>query len=197
MKSQQAYLQLIGDALIPLFGALFFGWGLYFILIYYFLDLAAQEFIIQLKSKKINQFSGKKPTFLANYTAVSVLLLLVGIGLIHVAVYFIHPTIQFQQEWMEFMTYEELGIPQGVVLLPLIAFAAYQQYKMTFLMPAKFRSIRLEDLWRQHHQSQLLVLAAAVITMGFAKLFVLPDLVYVMAIVILRAAYQYWQIRKQ
>jgi hypothetical protein len=196
VKNQQAYLQLVGDALIPLFGALFFGWGLYFILIYYFLDLTAQEVIIQLKSRKINEFSGKKSALLGNYTALSILLLLIGIGLIHVAVYFIHPTIQFQQEWIEFMTYEELGIPQGVLLLPLIAFAAYQQYRMTFLMPAKFRSIRLEDVWRAHHQSQLLVLAAAGISMGLAHVFVLPDLVYVLAIVVLRAAYQYWQIRK-
>ena len=196
MKIQQAYLQLIGDALIPLFGALFFGWGLYFILIYYFLDLLAQEVILQLKSKKINEFSGKKNTQLGKSTVLSFLLLLLGIALIHLAVYVIHPTIHFWQEWIEFMTYKELGIPQGVLLLPLIAFAAYQQYRMTFLMPAKFRSIRLEEIWKPHHQSQLLVLAAAGISMGLAYLFTLPDLVYVLAIVAFRAAFQYWQIRK-
>ena len=196
MKIQQAYVQLVGDAIIPLAGALFFDWGLYFILIYYFLELLAQEVILQLKSKKIAEYSGKGTELRGKYTALSFLFLLVGIGLIHLAVYFIHPGIHFQQEWIDFMAYEDMGIPQGVLLLPLVAFAEYQQYRMTFLMPAKFRSVRMEDLWKSHHQSQLLVLAAAGISVGLAQVLTLPDLVYVLAIVLLRAAYQFWQLRK-
>lgn len=196
MKIQPAYIQLVGDALIPLAGALFFGWGLYFILIYYFLDLIAQEVIIQLKSKKIIEFSGNQHNLRGYYTVLSLLLLFLGMGLIHLAVYFIHPSIEFQKEWIEFISYEEMGIPQGILLIPLIAFAAYQQYRMTFLMPAKFRLMRLEELWKPHHHSQLLMLAAAGIAIGLAQIVALPDLVYVLSIVALRAVYQVWLLRK-
>jgi hypothetical protein len=196
VKIQQAYLQLVGDALIPLAGALFFDWGLYFILLYYFLELIAQEVIIQLKSKKIADYNGKAHAFPVKHTVLSVLFLFVGIGLVHVAVYVIHPTIHFPTELVEFLTYEEMGIQQGILLLPLIAFAEYQQYRMTFLMPAKFRSVRFEDLWKSHHQAQLLVIAAAGISVGLAQVVALPDLAYVLAIVLFRATYHIWLIRK-
>lgn len=196
MKIQQAYVQLVGDAIIPLAGALFFDWGLYFILIYYFLELIAQEVILQLKSKKITEYSGNGSELRGKYTVLSILFLFVGLGLIHLAVYFIHPNIHFEREWIEFMTYEEMGIPQGVLLLPLVVFAEYQQYRMTFLLPAKFRSVRMEEMWKEHHQSQLLVIGAAAVSVGLAQIVALPELAYVLAIVLFRAVYQLWLLRK-
>lgn len=196
MKIQQAYIQLIGDAIIPLAGALFFDWGLYFILVYYCLDLIAREVILQLKSKKIIEFSGINNNLRMRYTVLSVLYFLLGLAMIHAAVYVIHPTINFQKELIDFMSYEEMGIQQGFILLPLIAFAAFQQYRMSFLMPAKFRSMSLEEIWKPHHQSQLIVIAAAGIAIGVAQVVALPDLVYVLAIVAVSSLYQLWQLRK-
>ena len=58
MKTNQAYIQLIGDAVIPLAGALFFDWSLYFILIFYCIDLFVAEVILHVKSKKTVEFRG-------------------------------------------------------------------------------------------------------------------------------------------
>lgn len=196
MKIRQEYIQLIGDAVIPLAGAFFFDWSLYFILIFYCLDLLAQEVILHLKSKKTVEFRGIDKNIWSTNGIKSGVLLLFVLALIHVAVYFIEPGIDFKQQLYDFIMYEELGIPQGVVLVPLIAFSAYQLYKMTFLMPARFRTISLEEIWKPHLIAQLIIIGFAGLSIGISQFIVFPEIVYVLAIVIISFSYSLYQVSK-
>ena len=190
--NRQSLVQLFGDAVIPLAGVFLFEWSLYFILLFYCLDMIANEIIAHLKSKKIIEFNGKDKKAWVISGLKSVLLMIISLVTIHVAVYFIHADIDFKKEFVAFMMYEELGIPQGYVLVPLIAFSSYQVYRMNFLMPAKFRSIQLEEVWRPHIQSLIVIILAAGASIGLSQLIIFPDWAYVIIIVLVAFSYQFW-----
>lgn len=196
MKINQAYIQLIGDAVIPLAGALFFDWSLYFILIFYCIDLVATEVILHLKSKKTVEFRGINKKEWITRGLKSGILFLISLVLIHLGVFSIHPEIDFQKELIAFMAYEEMGIAQGYILVPLIAFAAYQLYKMTFLLPARFRTISMDEIWCPHLISLLIIIGFSGVVIGISQFLVFPELAYVLSIVGISAAYQFWQIVK-
>jgi hypothetical protein len=196
VKIRQEYIQLIGDAIIPLAGAFFFDWSLYFILVFYCLDLLANEVILHLKSKKTVEFRGINKSEWSTGGLKSGGLLLVALALIHVAIFFIEPGIDFKQQLYDFIMYEELGIPQGFVLVPLIAFSAFQLYRMKFLMPARFRTITMDQIWRPHLTSLLIIIGFTGLAIGISQFIVFADIAYVLAIVIISSAYQYWQIIK-
>jgi len=193
---KQAYIQLIGDAVIPLAGALFFDWSLYFILIFYCLDLLASEVIIHLKSKKTIEFRGINKKEWMQRGVKSGILLLVALAIIHVGVFFIQPGIDFQKELVDFMAYEEMGIQQGYILVPLIAFSAYQLYRMSFLMPARFRTVTMNEIWNPHLISLVIIIGFSGVSIGISQFIVFPDLAYTLAIVVISSAYQLWRLVK-
>lgn len=196
MRIKQAYIQLIGDAIIPLAGALFFDWSLYFILIFYCIDLLASEVILHLKSKKTVEFHGINVKKWRQQGLKSGLLLVLALLLIHLGVFFIQLGIDFSTELIDFMAYEEMGIQQGYILVPLIAFSAYQLYKMTFLMPARFRTITLDEIWHPHRISLLIIIGFSGLVIGLSQLIVFHELVYILAIVAISSVYQFWRIVK-
>ncbi len=196
MKIRQEYIQLVGDAIIPLAGAFFFDWSLYFILIFYCLDILAQEVILHLKSKKTVEFLGKNKKVWSSHGLKSGLLLLVALVLIHFAVFFIEPGIDFKRQLYEFIMYEELGIPQGVILVPLIAFSAYQLYRMNFLMPARFRTISIERIWRPRFNALVVIIGFSGLVIGISQFIIFSEVVYVLSIVTISFFYSLYQLSK-
>lgn len=196
MKIKQEYIQLVGDAIIPLAGAFFFDWSLYFILIFYCIDLLALEVILNLKSKKTVEFRGINKKEWSKRAVKSGVLLLLTLALIHTAVFFIEPGIDFKQQLYDFIMYEEMGIAQGFILVPLIAFSAYQLYKMNFLMPARFRTVSMDEIWRPHFISLVVMIGFSGLAIGLSQFIVFHELVYVLGIVIVSSAYQLWRILK-
>ncbi len=192
MKLNPKYLQLIADGLIPLLGLIVWNWSLYFILLFYFLDLLSAEIILHLKSKKTIGFQGaaglKKEWLKWGVTSFSFLLL--SIITIHFAVYFISPGIDFKVEAIAFWNYEEMGIKQGYILLPLVFFVSYQQYKMTFLMSGKFRNTQFVILWKKHVIPLILIIAFAGLCVGLSWFMRLPEPVYVIGIIALSTLYK-------
>lgn len=192
MKINPKYIQLVGEALIPLTGFFFWDWGLYFILLFYLLDMLASEAIIHLKSRKSIEFYGTGQKERVSYGIQSALLLVLSIISIHTALYFIQPGIDFKHEVIAFWTYEELGMQQGYLLAPLVAFGAYQHYKMTFLRQGKFRSLEHGDIWKSHLKAFLLIISACGIALGLSQVVELLEIVYVLGIVALSSAYQFF-----
>lgn len=193
MKLNPKYIQLIGDALLPILGLLLWDWGLYFILLFYILDLISGELIIHLKSKKIVEYQGKK--LLGQwwkYGIISTLLLGICIVLIHLAVGQVVPEIDFTKEAWAFWSYEEIGIQQGYILVPLLLITAYQQYKIFFLMSAKYRTVELSTPWKRRFISYALMIAGAGITIGIASFLSVPQWIYILLVVAGASSFQYF-----
>jgi len=185
MPIKQKLIQLVLEGLIPLLGFFLWDWSLYFILLFYFIDLAASEFIMHLKSRKTIRYKnhiGEKKRWL-KWGIISSVLFLFSLFVIHLAMFFIVPGIQFCTEVYDFINYEEMGIKQGYILIPLVLLLSYQQYKMTFLMPARFRNTDIQSLWKGHIIATIAIIAFAGLSLGIAQFVLFPEIIYVLGIV--------------
>ena len=91
MRIKPKYIQLVSEALIPLLGFFLWEWSLYFILLFYFIDLFIDEVIMHVKSKKIESFHFnklyKKQWVL--FGILSSVLLFTVVALIQIALFYI------------------------------------------------------------------------------------------------------------
>ena len=191
MRVNLRLIQLLGDALIPILGFFWWNWNLYFIVLFYLLDLIANEFIVHLKANKIQKHHEQRDNkkWLVN-AMIGVCLLIFGLVLTHLALQQIQPDIDFKKELIAFWTYEDLGMEQGYFLLPLIIFASYQRYKMEFLLSKKYITQTTIELFRGHIQSLLMIIGFVGIAYGVSFLVVFPEIVYVLGIILLTSIYQ-------
>nr|AOE10995.1 hypothetical protein [uncultured bacterium] len=145
---------------------------------------------MHLKSKKITKthnIKDNKEWFFSG--ALSLFTVFAMITLIHVAMYSIEPSIDFIKQIKLFWTYEEMGMQQGYLLIPLVVFAAYSQYRMDFLMMRKDRVAELNIEWKKHLRALLVIIGFTGIVIGLSQFIVLAEIVYVLGIVGLIAAY--------
>lgn len=189
MNLNPKYVQLIGDALIPLLGFFWWDWSLYFILLFYGLDLIANEIIIHLKSRKIIQFQSEDKQIWLKLGVFSAFTLILIVFLCHLTILNLYPSIDFQQEIISFWQYEELGIQQGFILVPLIAITAYQQYSIFFIRTQIFRKVGLKSIWKNHLTALLIILGITGIFLGLSKWILIPDVVIIIGIVVLSSVY--------
>ncbi|MDB4091182.1 hypothetical protein N9528_02520 [Crocinitomicaceae bacterium] len=190
-KLNPKIFQLASEGLIPLLGLFIWNWSLYFILLFYFFDLIANEAIMNLKSKKTVHFQGLKMAESIKYSSISLFTLLISIIVIHFAMVFIHPGIDFLIEFSSFWNYEEFGIKQGYFLVPLIVFVSFQQYKMEFLHRAIYRKAVLKEIWNKHTQALIVIVAFAGLCLGISQFFVLPEALCVLGIIALSSLYKW------
>lgn len=193
MRVQPKYILLVSDALIPLLGLFVWNWSLYFILLFYLLDLTAREVIMHLKTREIYRAQGLKNTQKWQQKGLlSGALFLTVVTGIHFAVWWMQPSINFPNELVAFWKYEELGIQQGYILLPLIVYAAYAQYRMSFLMQGKARIVLMDSLWKQHFIALGLILSGGLLAVIVSSLVSISDAVAVCIIVAAAATYSYF-----
>jgi len=193
MRVQPKYILLLSDAIIPLLGLFVWDWSLYFILLFYLLDLLAREVLTHFKTREIYRVQGLKNKRKWQRKGFLSGMLFVGVvAAIHAAVWWMQPEIDFLKELQLFWEYEELGIQQGYILIPLIAYAAYAQYRMSFLMPGKAKNVLMDTVWRQHFIALLLILAGAIITALLGTFIPLEETLVVCLIVIAVGAYGYF-----
>ena len=98
--------------------------------------------------------------------------------MIHIAMMSIQPDIDFVQQAKDFWNYEDMGIKQGYILLPLVAIASYQQYKMSFLTRGLDRVSPLKLVWKNHIRALLVSIGFAGLALGLSRLFVISEIVY-------------------
>jgi hypothetical protein len=180
MKLNPKFIQVVADAAIPLMGFFMWEWNIYFILLFYLLDLFATEIIAHLSARKINEYHAQKQLDLKQ-PLISMVLFMVSLFVVHVFVAAAVPGIDFKKEALAFWSYEDMGIAQGYILIPLILFVAIQRYRMEFLMRGKFRTIQLFMFWQHHFRMYFMLIGGVGIALGLALILVLPELVYVLA----------------
>lgn len=187
MQNKAIYIQLIGDALIPLLGFFLWDWSLYFILLFYLLDLLASEVVVLFKAKKAKGTDSpdKRPFWVYSW-----IILLFNVITFHVGVFLMHPEVNFQEQFVEFMMYEEMGIPQGFVLIPLIGFIAYQQYQMEFVRTGLFTRAVSSKIWARHIVDRLNILIFSLAVVLLLIFVPISEMAILLAIVILSSGYQ-------
>jgi len=185
------YIQLIGDSIIPLLGYFFWNWNLYFILIFYGIDFLTKEVLLHLKSIKINDFRKGENSHWGKFALTSSLLLSFSIFLIQLSMPYIERNFDSFKELYAFWSLKDVGgIEQGYVLIPLIIFIGYFQYKMEFLKPGIFAKMSIQDLWNPHIKSLLFILGFSAFSFGLVQFIQLPEVFFVVGIVLISSLIQ-------
>jgi hypothetical protein len=205
MRLNPKYIQVFGDAIIPVLGFFLWDWSLYFILLFYFLDLVTKEILLHFKSKKIiqhhilnyqtNYQNEQKNWF--KFGLISLLLLVFTTIIIQFSMNFIQVNFNSLKEIVSFLSYKDMGIEQGYILIPLIIFIGYSQYKMEFLTPAIYSKINIHQLWKSHVQTMLILLGFVAFGFGLLHFIILPEWIIVISIVVISTLYQIISIKQK
>lgn len=181
------FIQAIGEAVIPLLGFFYFEWNLYFILLFYFIDLLTTEVFLHLKINQILKFQSvksypKKWKINTIINAFAVLLIMAGT---HLVIQLLYPGMSFKQEFVDFVMYEEAGIPipQGFILLPIVVFGNYQQYKTMFLRPRLYQRQSWSFLFYSRRRALFITLIGIITGYALAYFAAIPIVFYLMMIV--------------
>ncbi|MBW7867136.1 MAG: hypothetical protein H3C31_02290 [Brumimicrobium sp.] len=187
MNTRLRIISAIGEAIIPLMGMLFFNWGIYFILLFYFLDLLTSQVFLYLKVKKIIQFQGIKYPYNSSYgrilvnNTITVSVILIA----HLAVFFIEPGIDFYTQFIDFLAYEEAGmpIPQGYILLPIVILGNWQQYKMLFIRTGRYQVLSWKNIILENRKLLWIALGGGVTAVLISYFIPIPYYIYILAII--------------
>ncbi len=144
-------LQTLIEGLLPVLGYFYWNWDASFILQFYLIDWLLFWVLTLLKARKRIQFSG-------NISEKQEAGKHLGIGFLCIlstslAVFYVLPNIHTGFVWTEriwaFLTYSDMGIQQGFVLVPLMVLSGYLSYKQQFLLPQLFRKYPVNYFTRE------------------------------------------------
>lgn len=187
-------IQVLMEALIPLLGFFLWDWSLYFILLFYLMDMLSDLFFANVRSRRTQQenreLSVRDWIFRSTFAILLLALIITGTGF---ALYHMNPFHSFLGELKAFWMYEEMGIQQGYLLVPLVFLAAYQQYKMEFLMPARYRSTDHNNIWKPYMKAYLYILGGVFLVLISTVFIVFDEVVYVLLTLMLSSAFKFWQ----
>ncbi len=125
MNRLEGISSLLGDVALPLFGYFFWNWNFYFILLFFMLDQISRVIFLpqRLKLTEISK-QDKNKICLRQFV-----LLVIELLVIHSAVYLHNYEINFATEFGNFLSYEDMGISQGVILIPIIIASEWMRIK--------------------------------------------------------------------
>jgi hypothetical protein len=183
-------IQVLSDALIPVLGYLFWDWDLFFILLYYLLDLLISEIFMCFKSRSISSIRGLRMRetlayFIVGMIIVSSILLLLRIFMLN-----LHPEINLIAETVEFWRYKDLGIEQGYILLPLLILVGYQRYKTEFIKSELHKKTSLKELWVLHYRELLRLLGYTGLISATSFIILFPEWMYLILLLFGTTVYQ-------
>jgi len=115
MKRVELISALLGEIGIPLAGFFWWNWDLHFILLFFLFDQLGRLLFLKKRLNGIqtgNNILGKQ-----------VGQFILDAFFVHLVVFALHPAHNLLHSFWKFLTYTEWGIPQGVVLLPLLYFS--------------------------------------------------------------------------
>lgn len=194
--NKRVVFQLVLEAVIPLAGFFLWNWSLYFIVLFYVLDLFSREIVTHFKAKKIWKHNGgngdeSKKKWITQ-GVLSLILLGFSLALIHFFFLLYQPDMDQIKEAKAFWMYKDLGIEQGYFLLPLVALTAFAQYRQEFIFTARYKTVQLKQIWSEHLRTRFALLAGIGLGIGICQL--LPNLTeafYVFAIIVFSSLYNF------
>ncbi len=183
-------IQILLESAIPLLGFYLWDWNLYFILLFYMMDMLADESITTLKARDIVKVGRAQWSNTVYWIFASLISMIIAFGAIHFALFWMNSQMDFKAELIRFWTYKELGLEQGYLLLPLVIFAAYQKYKMEFKRTKAYLKIELFGLYLAQLMSYVMIVVFTMLLLAIAALFHPDEQFFVLAIVIVIALYK-------
>lgn len=197
MNRQRLFLvQTLFEALIPVLGYVYWNWDLSFILLFYLLDyvLAFGIFVAKGCKRANHAHDAAESRLLIRRVAAGFGLMVAACSAIGLGVVFLQPDLNWPQRIVDFLLYEDMGIAQGYVLVPLLLLNGILLYRRDFLATARYRLQNMEAITRPFVKQGLILLGSAGIFLGAAALITFPQEVAIFALIAGTSAYR-WFIR--
>lgn len=196
--AQLRIFQALADLAIPLTGYFFLDWSFYFILLFFVLDHIVSSVFTFVRVNKVNSYRGVRGSFPLKNALLTIVCIAVAFIAVIPAIQRIDPRFDLAKETWHFIIYTEPGfpVPQGIILIPLLVFGGYQQYKMQFLITGKFTAATPEEIWKMHFTTVYLVLGISALFLGLSQLIVFPWIVYTLILIFGVAAYRFLYARQ-
>ena len=178
MKSQEKIVSLLGDIAFPLIGFFFWNWGFYFIALYFIIDQLAKQAFLIVRLKNISLQFTEKAILLSKSMALFFFEVLIIILINY------QMTVEFNpiNGIINFLSYEDMGIQQGVVLIPLLIFAEWMKTR-TERRSKQSDEIKQQNINRSLQQSQIRLSMLGII-LGIVNFNMLTELLIVILFLI-------------
>ncbi len=156
MKPRQLIvIQWMFEWMIPVMGFLYWKWDVSFILLFFSIDWLASSTVTYFKLKKRDGFTERKEFPSKRWWWFCFPFL------IHVSSYVVFPFLlksndhhySVSERIWSFLMEKEMGIPQIVLLVPLVGYMAYFQFKQEFLAQHRYRSESVKDLLKSNFRN--------------------------------------------
>lgn len=192
MKQQQLkFIQAGSDLIIPLLGYFIWNWSLFFIVLFLLLDFVVFTILSFLKDQKVQRFKTQSYQFPMQQLGITLGLFLITLAVMNQGFIWHSSGFNIAQETLDFLATKEMGIPQGILLLPLIALGSYMQFKTQFLLHRAYERTSTQAIWKIQHQTNILVLAATILLVALVYFLKLPDWVYLLLITLGSMSYRF------
>ena len=198
MTQQRLFLiQTLLEAIIPVIGYFEWGWDLSFILLFYLLDALLSFGILLAKGKRRLSHSNStvERILFTKHSVSGLSLVAVAIAGIALSITFLHPDLDWWKRIVHFLTYEEWGIQQGYILVPLVVLNGVMVYRQQFLMTARYRTLEMSAITRPFLVQGFVLLGAAGILLGTTALIQFPEELLIAAFVLGISTYRFLVIR--
>lgn len=193
MQKQQL-ISSIFDFLIPFLLYFIWDWDLHFILLFTYIDALAGIVVSYFKERKIESYKQiSKSTAVQNLLKYLIFGVL-GIVFFELAVQQIYPEMHLWKSFIEFLLFEEFGIPQFAFFLPIIVLLNTQQYKLLFIKNNMHQALPLVFLQQKNRNTWMIFALSGLFIFGFSALISATPLLYLLLIVALKSATDLWLI---
>ncbi len=199
MTPQRAFLiQTFLEAAIPVIGYFSWGWDLSFILLFYLIDWLLAYGLTVAKGLKRIRYAEKaeEKQLFRRSLALSFLLMVAACALIALALVQLNPALDWKVRTWEFLVYKELGIQQGLILVPLIVLNGILVYRQQFLLPQRFRVLEMVQITRPLMQQNLLLLATGGLLVAVTYFVKFPEEILIAAAVLGISCYRFFVLRR-
>ncbi len=165
------------EALLPILGYFYWSWDASFILMFYLIDWLLFWVLTLFKARKRIDFSGnevEKQVAVKHLTIAFCCILSTSL-----AVFFTLPNMHTDFSWTEriwaFLSYSDMGIQQGFILIPLMILSGYLTYKQQFLLPQLFRKYPVNQFTQESVKQGIILSFAFGITFAVSYFVQIPD----------------------
>lgn len=186
-------IQTLLEALLPVAGYLFWNWDTSFILQFFLLDWLLFYGLTLAKGAKRSAYHSSEPekrVFIKN-AVLGALLILATV----ILVWTLLPRLQTPFAWTEriwaFLSYQDLGLPQGVLLIPLILLNGILVYRSQFLRFRLYERLNMQQITGGLIKQGLILLGAAGVFLGFSFFTVYPPETVLFATIAGTMAYRF------
>lgn len=189
---QSALFQTVLEAALPLAGYFYWHWDTSFILLFYLLDWILFLAINSVKAKKRFAFSqlAAEKRHAIRTLLLGTAFLIITCFVVLLTMQLLQPTFDFSERVVAFLRYNDMGIEQGYVLLPLLLLNGISVYKQQFIRPELYKYLTMGQLINESSKQGLLLLACAGLFLGIALFVQLPEEILLFSTIIGTTGYR-------